>query len=101
MGVWEAAARALTTVRRRRAACSIAVGPLWRLWHATCAYLSVYRGPARLNLPELPFQNHVGVGQAAWAHLDIAGPVWSDKGGATGYGVRTLAHWVSGQGIKE
>ncbi|MBE9173647.1 leucyl aminopeptidase [Cyanobium sp. LEGE 06143] len=35
-----------------------------------------------------------------WAHLDIAGTVWSDKGrgldpaGATGYGVRTLVEWV-------
>ena len=35
------------------------------------------------------------VSKAAWAHLDVAGPVWSDKaGGATGYGVRTLTHWV-------
>ena len=37
----------------------------------------------------------------AWAHLDIAGTVWSDKGhgdnpaGATGYGVRMLVEWVS------
>ena len=36
----------------------------------------------------------------AWAHIDIAGTVWSDKGrginpaGATGYGVRTLVNWV-------
>jgi leucyl aminopeptidase len=36
----------------------------------------------------------------AWAHLDIAGTVWSDKGrgcdpaGATGFGVRTLVHWL-------
>jgi len=35
-----------------------------------------------------------------WAHLDIAGTVWSDKGrgldpaGATGYGVRTLVNWI-------
>ena len=35
-----------------------------------------------------------------WAHMDIAGTVWSDKGrgldpaGATGYGVRTLVNWV-------
>ena len=39
----------------------------------------------------------------AWAHIDIAGPVWSDKGkgvnpaGATGYGVRTLVNWVLAQ----
>jgi leucyl aminopeptidase len=35
-----------------------------------------------------------------WAHLDIAGTVWSEKdrgadpAGATGFGVRTLVHWV-------
>ncbi|MDJ0712843.1 MAG: leucyl aminopeptidase [Prochloraceae cyanobacterium] len=35
-----------------------------------------------------------------WAHLDIAGPVWSDKengvnnSGATGFPVRTLVNWV-------
>ncbi len=38
-----------------------------------------------------------------WAHLDVAGPVWTDKEngynniGATGFGVRTLVHWVLGQ----
>ncbi len=38
-----------------------------------------------------------------WAHIDIAGTVWSDKGkgvdpaGATGYGVRTLINWISAQ----
>lgn len=36
---------------------------------------------------------------AAWAHLDIAGPVWNDKqGGATGFGVRTLAGLVEEMG---
>jgi leucyl aminopeptidase len=36
-----------------------------------------------------------------WAHLDIAGPVWSDKekgvnnSGATGFPVRTLVNWVT------
>jgi len=40
------------------------------------------------------------VKETPWAHLDIAGPVWTDKEngcsnpGATGYGVRTLVHWV-------
>lgn len=30
-----------------------------------------------------------------WAHLDIAGTVYSDKkGGATGYGVKTMVHWI-------
>ncbi len=36
----------------------------------------------------------------SWAHIDIAGTVWSEKhkginpAGATGYGVRTLVNWV-------
>uniref|UniRef100_A0A7S2GUU5 Cytosol aminopeptidase domain-containing protein n=1 Tax=Haptolina brevifila TaxID=156173 RepID=A0A7S2GUU5_9EUKA len=35
--------------------------------------------------------------EAMWAHLDIAGPVWNDKkGGATGFGVRTLVGLVEG-----
>ena len=40
-----------------------------------------------------------------WAHLDVAGPVWSDKKGheqsnvgATGYGVRLLTNYVLNQG---
>lgn len=38
----------------------------------------------------------------AWAHLDVAGPVWTDKEGgynnvgATGFAVRTLVNWVLG-----
>ncbi|MDB9527066.1 leucyl aminopeptidase [Oscillatoria sp. CS-180] len=40
------------------------------------------------------------VKETAWAHLDMAGPVWNDREnaynspGATGYGVRTLVQWV-------
>lgn len=43
------------------------------------------------------------VKETPWAHLDIAGPVWTDKEngynspGATGYGVRTLVDWVLSQ----
>ena len=39
----------------------------------------------------------------AWAHIDIAGTCWSDKGfgvnpaGATGYGVQTLGNWACNQ----
>ena len=40
--------------------------------------------------------------ETPWAHLDVAGPVWTDKEngynspGATGYGVRTLVNWAIG-----
>ncbi|MEO1402879.1 MAG: leucyl aminopeptidase [Cyanobacteria bacterium J06635_1] len=43
------------------------------------------------------------VKETPWAHLDVAGPVWTDKEngynspGATGYGVRTLVQWVLAQ----
>lgn len=39
----------------------------------------------------------------AWAHLDVAGPVWTEKEsgynnpGGTGFGVRTLVQWVMSQ----
>jgi leucyl aminopeptidase len=29
-----------------------------------------------------------------FAHIDIAGPVWSDKIGATGFGVKLITEWV-------
>jgi leucyl aminopeptidase len=38
--------------------------------------------------------------EIAWAHIDIAGTVWSDKArgqdpaGATGFGVHTLVNWI-------
>ncbi len=40
-----------------------------------------------------------------WAHIDIAGTVWSEKdrgvnsAGATGYGVRTLVNWINSLSI--
>jgi leucyl aminopeptidase len=43
------------------------------------------------------------VKETPWAHLDVAGPVWTDKEhgynspGATGYGVRILVNWVLGE----
>jgi leucyl aminopeptidase len=33
-----------------------------------------------------------------FAHIDIAGPVWSDKTGATGYGTKLIVEWVTRQG---
>jgi leucyl aminopeptidase len=33
-----------------------------------------------------------------FAHIDIAGPVWSDKSGATGYGTKLIVEWVTRQG---
>jgi len=33
-----------------------------------------------------------------FAHIDIAGPVWDDKSGATGFGAKLVTEWVSKQG---
>ncbi|MBV8886672.1 MAG: leucyl aminopeptidase [Chroococcidiopsidaceae cyanobacterium CP_BM_RX_35] len=43
------------------------------------------------------------VKETPWAHLDVAGTVWTEKengynnAGATGFGVRTLVNWVLGE----
>jgi len=34
-----------------------------------------------------------------FAHIDIAGPVWSDKTGATGFGAKLVAEWVRRKGM--
>lgn len=33
-----------------------------------------------------------------YAHIDIAGPVWDDKSGATGFGAKLVTEWVRKQG---
>mmetsp|Transcript_9717 Transcript_9717/g.23765 ORF Transcript_9717/g.23765 Transcript_9717/m.23765 type:complete len:642 (+) Transcript_9717:83-2008(+) len=33
-----------------------------------------------------------------FAHIDIAGPVWDDKAGATGFGAKLVTEWVRRQG---
>jgi leucyl aminopeptidase len=44
------------------------------------------------------------VEKTPWVHLDVAGPVWTEKEsgynnpGGTGFGVRTLVEWVKAQG---
>lgn len=35
-----------------------------------------------------------------YAHIDIAGPVWDDKIGATGFGAKLVVEWVKRQGQK-
>lgn len=36
-----------------------------------------------------------------FAHIDIAGPVWSEKeGSATGFGSKLVQEWVKSQGVK-
>lgn len=36
-----------------------------------------------------------------FAHIDIAGPVWDDKTGATGFGAKLVTEWVSQKGKGE
>lgn len=41
-------------------------------------------------------KEYVSTDKVEWAHMDIAGPVWSETSGATGYGAMTLAEFVMG-----
>lgn len=44
------------------------------------------------------------VGKVKWAHLDIAGPAWGERGlhytpkGGTGFGIRTILSWLDSLG---
>jgi leucyl aminopeptidase len=42
-------------------------------------------------------QNFVST-KKPFAHLDIAGPVWDDKIGATGFGTKLVVEWIIRQG---
>ena len=42
-------------------------------------------------------QNFVSEGKP-FAHIDIAGPVWDDGSGATGYGAKLVTAWATAQG---
>ena len=33
-----------------------------------------------------------------FAHIDIAGPVWDDNTGATGFGCKMVSEWIAKQG---
>jgi leucyl aminopeptidase len=44
------------------------------------------------------FLQHFVSKKKSFAHIDIAGPVWSDKTGATGFGAKLVTEWVKRQG---
>ena len=44
------------------------------------------------------FLQHFVSKKKPFAHIDIAGPVWSEKTGATGYGSQLVVEWVRRQG---
>mmetsp|Transcript_6637 Transcript_6637/g.7204 ORF Transcript_6637/g.7204 Transcript_6637/m.7204 type:complete len:176 (-) Transcript_6637:432-959(-) len=41
------------------------------------------------------------VDKKPFAHIDIAGPVWDDATGATGFGTKLVTEWVSSSGKKD
>jgi leucyl aminopeptidase len=47
------------------------------------------------------FLQHFVEGKKPFAHIDIAGPVWSDKIGATGFGAKLVTEWIHRQGVKK
>jgi leucyl aminopeptidase len=44
------------------------------------------------------FLQHFVDKKKPFSHIDIAGPVWDDKTGATGYGSKLIVEWVQKQG---
>jgi leucyl aminopeptidase len=44
------------------------------------------------------FLQHFVSKKKKFAHIDIAGPVWNDKSGATGFGAKLVTEWVARQG---
>lgn len=46
------------------------------------------------------FLQHFVSKKKPFAHIDMAGPVWDDKKGATGYGTKLVIEWVKMQGEK-
>jgi len=47
------------------------------------------------------FLNHFVDDKKPFAHIDIAGPVWDDKSGATGFGAKLVTDWATKQGKTE
>ena len=43
-------------------------------------------------------QNFVDTKRIPFAHIDIAGPVWDDASGATGFGSKLVTEWIRRQG---
>lgn len=43
-------------------------------------------------------QNFVDTKRVPFAHIDIAGPVWDDASGATGFGSKLVTEWIRCQG---
>ncbi|VEU35739.1 unnamed protein product [Pseudo-nitzschia multistriata] len=44
-------------------------------------------------------QHFVDTKRVPFAHIDIAGPVWNDSSGATGFGSRLVSEWIRRQGV--
>eukprot|EP00550_Attheya_septentrionalis_P007191 CAMPEP_0198285918 /NCGR_PEP_ID=MMETSP1449-20131203/5147_1 /TAXON_ID=420275 /ORGANISM="Attheya septentrionalis, Strain CCMP2084" /LENGTH=625 /DNA_ID=CAMNT_0043983531 /DNA_START=79 /DNA_END=1956 /DNA_ORIENTATION=- len=47
------------------------------------------------------FLQHFVSKEKPFAHIDIAGPVWNDKTGATGFGTKLVTEWIRRQGISK
>jgi leucyl aminopeptidase len=90
-------------------ACGGAVGEKWwqlpldddyfELLKSKCADMNNVGGRWAGSITAgLFLKQFVDATKMEWAHLDMAGPVWSDSDGATGFGAATLATWAEAQG---
>jgi leucyl aminopeptidase len=73
-------------------------------WNWRYYILGSFKNKTKNSLPyggsitaALFLQNFVSK-KKPFAHIDIAGPVWDDKLGATGFGAKLAAEWVRRQG---
>lgn len=66
----------------------------WEMMKSNIADMVNTGGRAGGSITASLFLKHFVDENIPWAHLDIAGPVWKDKMGGTGFAVATLVEWV-------
>lgn len=66
----------------------------WEMMKSNIADMVNTGGRAGGSITASLFLKHFVDENIPWAHLDIAGPVWKDKIGGTGFAVSTLVEWV-------
>jgi leucyl aminopeptidase len=66
----------------------------WEMMKSNIADMVNTGGRAGGSITAALFLKHFVDESIPWAHLDIAGPVWKDKIGGTGFAVATLVEWV-------
>lgn len=73
----------------------------WEMMKSKCADFNNIGGRWAGSITAgLFLKQFVDAEKMAWAHCDMAGPVWHDNHGPTGFGAATLAVWAESQGVQ-